>query len=134
MHIQSPQLKRFGRKAGYTLIEVTTVITVILGLIIVLYVQFAAYKRGADRAACIQNVATVQRAVRSYGNLFEHFPGDTVPGLKNEFIGLGKFVEEEPECPDNGTYTFLDDLMPVPGALYIDCSIADHVPDVYDGW
>jgi prepilin-type N-terminal cleavage/methylation domain-containing protein len=134
MHSHPPQLKSAGRNAGYTLIEVTTVITVILGLVMVLYVQFAAYKRGADRAACIQKIATVQRAVRSYGNLFEYFPGDTVPGLKDEFIGLGKFVEEDPACPDDGTYTFLGDLMPAPGALYIDCSIADHVPDVHDGW
>ena len=134
MHVKPLHSRLAGKSAGYTLIEVTTVITVILGLIIVLYVQFKAYKEGADRAACIQNIATVQRAIRSYGNLFEYYPGDSVPGLKSRFIGIGKFVEEEPECPDDGTYTFLEDTMPMPGALYIDCSIAEHIPAAFDGW
>ena len=135
MQIQPSSRKFPSRPPGYTIIELTMVITVVLGLIIVLYVQLRAYKRGSDRAACIQNIATVQRAVRSYGNLFEFYPGETVPGLKTRFIGgPGKFVEKEPECPDDGIYSFLGDTMPISGMLYMDCSIADHQPANHTGW
>ena len=134
MRIHRNRAADFEGKAGFTLLEVTLVVTVVLGLIIILYVQLKAYKDGSDRATCIQNIATVQRAVRSFGNLHEIFPGDTSPGMQSSFIGVGKFLDGDPKCPADGTYTYMGDVMPPAGVLYLDCSIADHVPQTTAGW
>ena len=67
-----------------TLIEVTLVISVLLTLTSILFVGIVAYKKGTDRAHCIQNIARVQKAVRSYGNLSGLGPGDSITDLKDE--------------------------------------------------
>ena len=56
-------------QAGMTLIEITLVIAVLLGLISVLFIGVAAYKKGSDRAKCILNIATVQKAVRCFSGV-----------------------------------------------------------------
>ena len=117
-----------------TLVEVSLVIAVMLGLISVLLIGFKAYKAGADRATCIQNIGTVQKAMRSYSNLSGNFPGDTVPGLQSEIIGPDKFLNELSPCPGGGTYTFSGDTIIDTGDLFMDCSIGDHVPTVTKGW
>ena len=68
-------------------------------------------------------------------------PGATVTGLKNQIIGLGRFVETTPTCPGNGTYTFGQtsgsDTIPPMGELYLQCSLAvtnQHVPSSYTDW
>ncbi len=70
--------KNTKNSAGMTLIEVTLVIAVLLGLISVLFIGVKAYKRGSDRAKCILNVSTLQKAVRSYQNLYELEEGDAL--------------------------------------------------------
>ena len=122
------------RKNGFTLIEVTFLVGILMGLIIVLFVGVREYKKGSDRAACIQNIASMQRVVRSYGNLYGVFPGETVSGLKSELVGPGKFLETEPICPADGTYTCAGDTLPQPGFLYLDCSLSEHVPLAHDSW
>lgn len=122
------------RPRGFTLIEVTLVISVLLGFVAVLFVGVTAYKRGSNRALCIENIATMQKVVRSYGNLYEKLPGDTVPGLKDELIGPGRFLEVEPVCPGRGVYTFGGNVMPAPGSVYLNCTIADHVPSPTASW
>ena len=119
---------------GFTLIEVTLVVGVLLGLTSILFLGGAAYKRGADRTNCIQNIATVQKAVRSHENFYDYRPGDSIPGLFNELIGPGKYLEEAPVCPANGAYTFGGDNMPTPGSLYLTCDIGDHVPNPHTTW
>ena len=120
--------------AGFTLLEVTAVVAIMLSLMIVLFIGANEYKKGADRAACIQNISTIQRSVRSFGNLYGVFPGETVTDLKSKLIGVDKFLEVEPTCPGDGTYSFLADILPLPGELYLDCSIPDHVPPNATSW
>lgn len=117
-----------------TLVEVSLVIAVMLGLISVLLIGFQAYKDGADRATCIQNIATVQKALRSYSNINGKFPGDTVLDLENEIIGPDKFLNALAPCPGGGTYGFAGDTIVEVGDLFMDCSISDHVPTVVNGW
>ena len=117
-----------------TLIEVTLVIAILLSLTSILFVGIVAYKKGTDRAHCIQNLARVQKAVRSYGNLSGFNPGDSIPNLKDEIVGPGKFVPLDPICPGGGTYTFGGDILPAPSMLYLDCDISTHLPKSSTGW
>jgi len=130
----SSKVPATARKNGFTLIEVTFLVGILMGLIIILFIGAREFKKGSDRAACIQNISSMQRIVRSYGNLYGVFPGETVSGLKSELVGPGKFLEVEPSCPADGTYTYSGDTLPQPGVLYLDCSLGDHEPQLYDSW
>ena len=122
-------------QAGLTLIEVTLVIAVLLGLISVLFIGVAAYKKGSDRAKCILNISTVQKATRSYQNLYDMRVGDAL--ASTDIAGAGKMIETTPACPDpTGAYTFGTEV-PGPGVAYVDCSLAgsdQHVPASLAGW
>ncbi|MCB1228654.1 MAG: type II secretion system protein [Verrucomicrobiae bacterium] len=119
---------------GMTLIEVTLVISILLALTSALFLGVTAYKRGADRANCIQNIASVQKAVRSYGNLAGKRPGDTIPNLKDEIIGFNKLVPLEPSCPGGGLYNYSGNTLPLPNHLYLDCDLPTHEPKTSRGW
>jgi hypothetical protein len=124
-----------------TLLEMTVVILVLLGLITTLFFGTQAWKRGSDRAICIINIQNVQKGVRSYSNLYGFEPGTSAPGLQSQIIGLGRFVEGTPECPGNGSYTYGPvygaDTIPPTGELYLECSLKTtgaHIPDDPSSW
>jgi type II secretory pathway pseudopilin PulG len=128
------KLNNIKKQAGLTLIEVTLVIAVLLGLISVLFIGVSAYKEGSNRAKCILNISNVQKAVRSYQNLYEKAPGDAL--VKETITGAGAFLETEPTCPSAGAYTW-GTTIPAVGAAYLTCSLAgtkDHVPQSVVGW
>jgi type II secretory pathway pseudopilin PulG len=124
-----------------TLLELTVVIMVLLTLITTLFFGAQAWKRGSDRALCIIHIQNVQKAVRSYSNLYGYAPGATVTNLQNQVIGLGRFVETAPTCPGNGTYSFGQtygpEVIPPLGELYLQCSLAvtsQHEPPAHSDW
>lgn len=120
--------------SGMTLIEVTLVIAVLLGLISVLFIGVAAYKEGSDRAKCILNIATVQKAGRSYQNMNEIDNGATF--ANTEIVGTGKFFEVAPTCPSEGTYTWAA-TVPTVGVPFLTCSqetALNHKPANYNNW
>ncbi len=119
---------------GFSLIEVTLVISVLLGLTSVLFLGATAYKKGADRAHCIQNIAAIQKALRSHCNLIGVSPGAHVPNLKDALIGADKFVPMEPVCPSGGIYSFGDDFVPVAGIAWLTCSLPKHEPKETAAW
>jgi len=124
-------------KSGMTLLELTVVILVLLSLISVLFIGARAWKKGADRAACILNIRNVQNAVRSYANMNNKNPEDTV-AWKSLVVGTGLFVEKDPTCPGAGSYTFADTTIPKIGVLAMTCSKAaapdNHVPSDISAW
>lgn len=117
-----------------TLIEVTLVLSVLLSILSVAMIGVQAYKRGTDRSRCIQSIAYVQKAMRSYSNFNGLGPGDTVPDLKEEIIGPGKLVPTEPRCTASGIYTFGGDIISPQGVAYMTCSVPDHAPKTTAGW
>ncbi len=121
--------------AGMTLIEITLVIAVLLGLISVLFIGVKAYKKGSDRGKCILNVSTVQKAVRSHQNLYELDEGDDL--AQGAIAGTGKMLEVVPGCPTkDNTYTYLS-VVPDTGAQYVTCNneqATDHNPANTNGW
>jgi hypothetical protein len=108
-----------------TLVELTVVILVVLSLISVLMIGAAAWKSGADKAGCILNISTVQKAGRSQQNLLGASPGDSFdPGM---IIGPGSFMSALPVCKSEGEYSFAPTI-PEPGALFMTCSVDSHQP------
>ena len=127
---------KFNKKgqAGMTLIEITLVIAVLLGLISVLFIGVAAYKKGSDRAKCILNISTMQKAVRSYQNLNELDEGDALASTL--LIGAGLMFEATPVCSAGGAYGFAG-VVPATNTPYLTCSLAgsdNHAPTTTDGW
>lgn len=124
-----------------TLLEMTVVILVLITLISVLFFATRSWKRGSDRVICLINIQAVQKAVRSYSNLYGYAPGGTAPNLQNQIIGLGKFIEATPNCPAAGSYTYGPtygpDTIPPIGELYMECSLSttdDHIPTLTGDW
>lgn len=131
------KLTKNNSQAGLTLIEITLVIAVLLGLISVLFIGVSAYKEGSNRAKCILNISNVQKAVRSYQNLYELEVADALANAT--IMGTGKMLETVPGCPTTtGTYTFLA-VVPAIGTPYLTCSLAgsaasQHNPSSVSGW
>ncbi len=128
------KLNNTKKQAGLTLIEITLVIAVLLGLISVLFIGVSAYKEGSNRSKCILNISNVQKAVRSYQNLYEKNVGDSV--AQSTLAGSGKLLETAPTCPSSGTYTW-GSTIPAVGTAHLTCSLGtsnDHVPTSTTGW
>ena len=120
--------------AGLTLIEVTLVVAVLLGLIGVVFIGATSYKEGANRSMCILHISQVQKAVRAYQNIYEKNFGDTL--LESTLVGAGRMLEISPICPSGGTYTWRGTIPPL-DAAYLTCSLAasnDHEPMNTLGW
>ena len=140
-----------GRKHGFSLLEVTVVIAVLLSLTTVLILGARAWKNGSDRAGCILNMRMVQTAVRSYQNLYEYNPG-SMPYAEDgtQDIGAhlflkgyisGKMLNEMQgysTCAGGGTYSRPHpDVFPPVGELYIKCSMSsqeDHALPAGPEW
>ena len=128
------KLNNIKKQAGLTLIEVTLVIAVLLGLISVLFIGVSAYREGSNRAKCILNISNVQKAVRSYQHLYELGPTSAL--ASTDIVGTGKMLETAPACSSSGTYTYLA-AVPAVGTPYVSCSLAatlNHVPTSLTGW
>jgi type II secretory pathway pseudopilin PulG len=129
------KLNNIKKQAGLTLIEVTLVIAVLLGLISVLFIGVSAYKEGSNRSKCILNISNVQKAVRSYQNLYEVSAGASL--AMETIAGTGKLLETVPTCPTaTGAYT-LSATVPGVGVAALTCSLAtshQHVPTSVSGW
>ncbi len=134
-----------------TLVELTVMIAVLLGMTSVLFVGARSWKRGSDRAGCVVNIRNVQMAVRSYQNVYGYAPGSSpTPEYGTQDIarhlyekafivnGLYDAVEGSKPCPGGGVYQApAKDQFPLPGELYVTCSLAGtekHGPKDHGDW
>lgn len=133
------KLNNTKKVKGLTLIEITLVIAVLLGLISVLFIGVSAYREGSNRAKCILNISSYQKAVRSYQNLYEASGNYDV----EDIAGTGNLLETFPSCPSNGTYTPLSNAtsvaFPAVGTAALVCSLnadadGQHRPANTEGW
>jgi len=127
--------------AGMSLLELTVIILALLMLVTILFFGARAWRRGSDRALCLMQIENVQKAVRSYSNLYGVMPGASAPDLQSHVIGFGRFIELTPVCPSGSEYrfgaTYGIDTIPPMGALYMECPLAvsdSHVPNVTADW
>lgn len=136
-------LKGAKRKAGMTLLEISVVILVLLTLIAVLFVGAQAYKRSADRAACILNIRNGQQAMRTIQNTNQLAIGATLPVAIHATDNTGYM--RTPLCPNNNAaYTTTTVVTPF-GANATDYACLAmacpnvaapnlHVPNDVAGW
>jgi prepilin-type N-terminal cleavage/methylation domain-containing protein len=115
---------RQASQRGTTLIELSVVIAVLLLLVGVLFIGMTAWKNGANTAACIVNLASIQKAVRGYQNM--NGLGVGSPLVIGTLTTAG-FWRTTPVCPAAGTYTPMT-AVPAQGTAYMTCSISGHAP------
>jgi prepilin-type N-terminal cleavage/methylation domain-containing protein len=114
------------RQRGTTLIELSVVIAVLLLLVGVLFIGITAWKSGANTAACVVNLSSIQKAARGYANMNGLSPGSAE--LVATLTTAG-FWTTAPGCPGGGTYTY-GTTTPAQGAAYATCSLSGsgHAP------
>ena len=117
------------RQPGMTILELTVVILVLISLIAILFIGARAWKRGADRSACLINSTTVQKAVRAYQNLHQLNDGDPLVHT-GTIVGLNCLLESEPTCPEYGDYEW-QTTVPAVGVPYIDCNDPNNSSDYH---
>jgi prepilin-type N-terminal cleavage/methylation domain-containing protein len=118
------KVKMQVRQRGTTLIELSVVIAVLLLLVGVLFIGITAWKNGANTAACIINLSSIQKAARGYANMNQLNTGASLPVATLTTAGFWSTV---PTCPAAGTYAPLN-LVPSQGVAYMTCSFAGHTP------
>src|SRR6202051_2551405 len=118
-----------ARQRGTTLIELSVVIAVLLLLVGVLFIGIPAWKNGANPAACVVNLSSIQKAARGYANMNGLGTGsaETVDTLTT-----AGFWATAPGGPAGGSYTF-GATTPAQGTAYATCSLAasGHAPSAH---
>ncbi|MDB6074032.1 MAG: hypothetical protein JWO89_1672 [Verrucomicrobiaceae bacterium] len=114
--------RRLRRASGMTLIEISLVIALLLGLIAVVFMGIGSYRKGADRAKCKIQLAQVQKAIRAYSN-FQNLAIGGVLATTDAF-GAGKALENQPTCPSGGTYAWTG-TVPAVSIPYGNCDYTD---------
>jgi prepilin-type N-terminal cleavage/methylation domain-containing protein len=112
------------RQRGTTLIELSVVIAVLLVLVGVLFIGITAWKNGANTAACIVNLSSIQKAVRGYQNMNGLAAATTLPVATLTTAG---FWTQVPTCPVGNAYSFTGTI-PATGIAYATCPNPGHVP------
>jgi type II secretory pathway pseudopilin PulG len=117
-----------ARQSGTTLLELSVVIAVILLLVSVTFVGINAWRNSANNAACILNLSSIQKAVRSYQNMSNLNVGDGL--TSDKIIGAGLLLEVAPVCPSAPakSYNFAA-TVPATGTPYATCPYSSpHAP------
>jgi prepilin-type N-terminal cleavage/methylation domain-containing protein len=106
------------QKQGFTLVEIMIVVMIIGLLAAIALPGFQKARESSQENACINNLRVIEGAKDQYAIEQNMTTGDT-PTYSNIF-GTGAFIDDTPECPGGGSYTF--------GAIGTDstCSIAGH--------
>src|ERR1700743_3875402 len=96
-------ISKRNRQRGTTLIELSVVIAVLLLLVGVLFIGITAWKNGANTAACVVNLSSIQKAARGYANMngLDVSSGETSATLQS-----AGFWATAPVCPAGGTYSW----------------------------
>jgi prepilin-type N-terminal cleavage/methylation domain-containing protein len=113
-----------ARQRGTTLIELSVVIAVLLLLVGVLFIGITAWKSGANQAACIVNLSSIQKAARGYANMNQL--AITSPETSGTLTTAG-FWSSAPTCPAGGAYSFMS-AVPSQGVAYVTCNLPGHAP------
>ena|ERR1700704_86606 len=108
---------KWARQRGTTLIELSVVIAVILLLVGVLFIGVQAWRDGANKAASLVNMSSIQKAVRGYQNLNLLNTGD--PLTSDLLVGPTNYFATLPLDPYNGNvaYNYMG-TVPVSGTPY----------------
>ena len=123
---------KWARQHGTTLIELSVVIAVILLLVGVLFIGVQAWRNSANKAACLVNISSIQKAARGYQNAHLLNPTDSLPHAS---LVTDQYFTTLPKCPvSTNTYAFID-VVPDIGKAYASCSdTTGHAPANLNNW
>ena len=110
---------KWARQRGTTLVELSVVIAVILLLVGVLFIGVQAWRDGANRSACMVNMASIQKAVRGEENINLLNPGAT---LASTALVTDGYFGALPRCPIGPTAYTYTGTVPVQGTQYATCA------------
>jgi hypothetical protein len=108
--------------------EMSIVISVIVLLVIVTFMGVNTWRNSANNASCLLNLATIQKAARTYQDLYNLNAGEALS--HTSFIGPGNLLEAEPVCPSDPSvpYNYLSTVPPT-GTAYATCPFTPpHAP------
>jgi prepilin-type N-terminal cleavage/methylation domain-containing protein len=108
-----------GRQRGTTLIELSVVIAVLLLLVGVLFIGITAWKNGANKAACLVSISSIQKAVRGYENMNGLTAGSLCTAAN--IAGAGLYFATMPACPSGPAYKVLG-VVPADGIAWATCT------------
>jgi prepilin-type N-terminal cleavage/methylation domain-containing protein len=114
---------KWARQRGTTLIELSVVIAVILLLVGVLFIGVQAWRDGANKSACMVNMASIQKAVRGYQNVNLLNVGDAVTTANLTTAG---YFGAMPTCPVGNTAYTVSGTVPAQGTQYATCAAAGN--------
>jgi len=112
-------INKRARQSGTTLIELSVVIAVLLLLVGVLFIGITAWKNGANKAACLVNLSSIQKAVRGYENMNGLALG--APCTAANIVGPGLFFAAMPKCPSTGVAYVAGTVIPADGTAWTNC-------------
>jgi prepilin-type N-terminal cleavage/methylation domain-containing protein len=110
-----------ARQRGTTLIELSVVIAVLLLLVGVLFIGITAWKNGANKAACLVSISSIQKAVRGYENMNGLAVGAACTTAN--IAGPGLYFATMPKCPSGTAYT-AGTTVPADGIAWAKCTVA----------
>jgi type II secretory pathway pseudopilin PulG len=110
---------KLARQRGTTLIELSVVSAVILLLVGVLFIGVQAWRNGANRAACLVNMSSIQKAVRGFQNVNLLNVGDAVTTANLTTAGYFGTI---PSCPVGNTAYTVTGTVPAVGTPYATCA------------
>jgi hypothetical protein len=105
-----------------TLIEISLVIALLLGLVAVLFIGLGSYRKGADKAKCKSQIVAVQKVVRAQAN-FKGLDEGTAFAATDVF-GASQPIGNAPTCPAGGIYSWFGTIPPT-GTAYGACDFTD---------
>ena len=98
--------REFGRRDGFTLIEVMIATAIIAVLSMIVIPNYLEYRVHAQRDACISNMKEILNAEELYYMRYNRYAA-SIADLCNGELG-NRFIRKEPKCPCGGTYTFIE--------------------------